>query len=213
MMGWVMLIGVAAVAALLLKLIGFPAKLWTVAATALTLGATGYAWQGSPGLAGHPVSQESAKVEVAEDMVALREAMFGRFTFDWNNFMRADAMTRIGAPRAAVTVMQIAVRQSPQDGAAWTGLGTTLAEHDKGVSPGARFAFDKAMALWPQHPGPPFFLGLAYIRANQFAEGRQYWALAIERTPANASYREELVTRLQLLDRFLAEMAARQGRQ
>lgn len=210
MMGWVMLAGVAAATGLLLKLIGFPKKLWTVAATALTLGATGYAWQGSPGLGGHPVSQEGAKAEVAEDMVALRDAMFGRFTFDWNNFMRADAMTRIGAPRSAVTVMQMAVNQAPQDAAAWTGLGTTLAEHDKGVSPTARFAFDKAMALWPQHSGPPFFLGLAYVRAGQFAEARQYWALAVKLAPAQASYREELVTRLGLLDRFLAEAAARQ---
>ena len=46
MMGWLMLALVAVAAGLLLALTGYPRRLWTIAATALTLGATGYAWQG-----------------------------------------------------------------------------------------------------------------------------------------------------------------------
>jgi tetratricopeptide (TPR) repeat protein len=205
-----MLAGMAALTGALLWLIGFPRRLWTVAATALTLGATGYAWQGSPGLAGHPVSQEGAKVDIAPDLIELRDAMFGRFGFEQGNFMRADAMTRAGAPRTAVFVMQDAVIKAPNNVAAWTGLGTTLSEHDKGVSPAARFAFDRAIALSPKHPGPPFFLGLAYIRAGQFAEARRYWALAAQLAPETAPYREELIIRLGLLDRFIQEQAANQ---
>ncbi|MES2443463.1 MAG: cytochrome c biogenesis factor-like protein [Pseudomonadota bacterium] len=211
MTGWLVLGVIAIAAALLLALIGFPTRLWTIAGTALLLGATGYAWQGSPGLAGHPVTAEGTKVEIPVQITDLRDAMFGRFGFDQANFMRADAMTRIGAPGTAVRVMQDAVRKAPRDAAAWTGLGTTLAEHDKGVSPAARMAFDRAMALWPQHPGPPFFLGLALARAGQAAEGRAFVARAVDLAPAGASYRPDLVMWLGLIDANIAAQA-RQGR-
>jgi len=207
MIGWLMLALVAIAAGLFLALIGYPRRLWTIAATALTLGATGYAWQGSPGLAGHPVAAVEEKVEIPAEIVNLREAMFGRFGFDWSNFMRADAMTRTGSPRLAVIVMQDAVFKAPRDAAAWTGLGTALAEHDKGVSPASRYAFDRAIALWPQHPGPPFFLGLAYARAGQPVEGRAYIARAVELAPAGASYRADLLIWLNLID----ENIVRQG--
>lgn len=210
-MGWAMLIGVALLTGGLLWLIGFPRRLWMVAATALTLGATGYAWQGNPGMPGHPVSQAEAPIELDPELIALRSAMFGSYgTFAWGYLSAADGMTRSGSPAYAVNVLLGGVAKGPQEVALWTGLGTALSENDKGVSPAARFAFDKAMALNPKHPGPPFFLGLAYIRAGQFAEARQYWALAAQLAPAGAPYREDLNTRLGLLDRFLEDQAARQ---
>jgi tetratricopeptide (TPR) repeat protein len=209
MMGWLMLALVAVAAGLLLALTGYPRRLWTIAATALTLGATGYAWQGHPGVPGHPVEAQDVKIEIPEEITKVRDAMFGRFGFDWSNFMRADAMTRSGSPRFAVAVMQDAVLKAPRDAAAWTGLGTALAEHDKGMSPAARFAFDRAMELWPQHPGPPFFLGLAYARAGQPVEGRAYIARAVELTPSNLSYKADLVMWLNLIDENIAASQAR----
>lgn len=210
MMGWVMLLIVAMLAGAVLVAIRFPMRLWTIAATALTLGATGYAWQGSPGLAGHPVSQADKKGEVDADEVLLREAMFGRFNNSWSYFNASDAMSRNGSPDLAVVVMQGATIKFPADAALWTGLGIKLAEHDRGVSPAARFAFDKAIALWPSHPGPPFFLGLAYVRAGQLAEARPYWVRAVALTPTTTPYREVLAAQLDWLDRRLAEAAARQ---
>ncbi len=47
----------------MLGLIGFPRRLWMVAATALMLGAAGYALQGNPGLAGHPVTTAEVPVD------------------------------------------------------------------------------------------------------------------------------------------------------
>jgi tetratricopeptide (TPR) repeat protein len=211
MMGWAMLVAIAALTALVLWLIGFPKRLWTIPATALTLGAAGYAWQGNPGLPGRPVATAQAAGEVDPELVALREAMFGRFNLSWGYFAQADAMTRIGAKDTAVRAMLNAVRASPNDTALWTGLGYALAEHDKGISPAARFAFDRAMALYPQHPGPPFFYGQALIRANQFAEARPFWAKALALAPKDASYRDDIAVRVMLLDRFLAEMQAREG--
>lgn len=209
MMGWVIFAGIAIGAALLLWLTDFPRKLWTVAATALTLGAAGYAWQGSPGLAGHPVSAVQKAGEIDPDIVAIRDGMFGRFNFTWASFARADAMTRAGAPDTAVRAMILTVRQAPGDAGAWAWLGVKLAENDGNqVSPASKFAFDRAERLAPQHPGPPFFHGLALIREGKFAEARPFWARAVELTPAEASYRGQLVGRLFLLDGFLEAKAA-----
>lgn len=209
MMGWAILAAIAFATALLLWLTGFPRKLWTVAATALTLGAAGYAWQGSPGLAGHPVSAVQKAGEIDPDIVAIRDGMFGRFNFTWASFARADAMTRAGAPDTAVRAMILTVRQAPGNAGAWAWLGIKLAENDGNqVSPASKFAFDHAERLAPQHPGPPFFHGLALIREGKFAEARPFWARAVELTPAEASYRGQLVGRLFLLDGFLEAKAA-----
>lgn len=213
MMGWVVLLFVAALTAAVLVAIRYPIRLWTIAATALTLGATGYAWQGSPGLAGHPVAVTDKKGEVDPDEVMLREAMFGRFNFNWGYFNAADAMTRTGSPDLAVVAMQGGTIKAPGDAALWTGLGIKLAEHDRGVSPASLFAFNRAIELWPNHPGPPFFLGLAYVRAGQLAEARPYWARAVALTPTTTGYREVLVAQLDWLDRRLADGVARQQQQ
>lgn len=188
-MGWLVFAAIALGAALLLGVTGFPRKPWTIAATGLMLGAAGYAWQGNPGLAGHPVSAVQAKGEIDPDVLELRDAMYGRFNFTWASFMRADAMTRAGAPDTAARAMILTVRQAPLDAGAWTWLGVKLAENDGNqVSPAAKFAFEHAMALAPQHPGPPFFYGLALIRQNRFAEARPLWAKAVEVAPPEAGY-------------------------
>lgn len=209
MMGWAILAGIALGAALLLLLTGFPRKLWTVAATALMLGAAGYAWQGSPGLAGHPVTAVKKGSEIDPNLVAIRDGMFGRFNYTWSAFARADAMTRIGATDTAARAMILTVREAPGDVGGWTWLGIKLAENDGNqVSPAAKFAFDRAAQLAPEHPGPPFFHGLALVREGKFAEARPLWARAVELTPTKASYREELAMRLFLLDKFLEAKAA-----
>lgn len=213
MSGWILLAAIALGAGVVLLAIGFPRRLWTIGATALTLGAAGYALQGSPDLPGHPVTTAELAVQVDPDLIALREAMFGRFNFSYTYFSAADSMTRIGSPGAAVKVMLGAVAKGPEDNGAWTGLGLALADHDHGLSPAAKFAFERAMALNPRHPGPPFFYGLALIRSGQFADARQYWAQAVQLTPEAMSYRPALVERLDRLDQFLAAMAARQAGQ
>jgi cytochrome c-type biogenesis protein CcmH len=212
-MGWLILALIALGAAVLLGLTGFPRKLWTVAATALMLGAAGYAWQGSPGLAGHPVSTVKKSGELDPEVIALRDAMFGRFNFTWGSFMRADAMTRAGAPDTAVRAMILTVRQAPADAGAWAWLGIKLAENDGNqISPASKLAFDRALQLAPEHPGPPFLYGLAMIREGKFAEARPYWAKAVALAPAKAGYRDQLLVRLFLLDKFLEAKAAEEAK-
>ncbi|MBQ1497066.1 MAG: cytochrome c biogenesis factor-like protein [Sphingomonas sp.] len=213
-MGWGMLATVAVVAVLALALLRYPRRLWTVPATAIMLGAAGYAWQGSPGLPGHPVAPGGQRVEVDQGLIDLRDAMFGKYgTYAWSYGNLADAMLRQGDRERAVKVWQGAVRQVPEDVALWTGFGSALAEYDGNqISPAAQFAFDKAFALAPEHPGPPFFYGLALVRANRFAEAEPWWEKAVALTPAKASYRQALMARLLMLEVFLQEQARREGR-
>ena len=210
MMGWAMLAAMAAGAALLLVLLRFPRRLWTVPATALMLGAAGYAWQGSPTVAGHPVAAEGRAGRIDANLTALREAMFGKFgTYAWSYAVAADRMKLSGKPDLELAVWQGAVRKAPNDPALWTGFGVALAEHDRQVSPAARFAFERALALNPKHPGPPFFYGLALVREGRFADARPWWEKAVALTPAKASYRNELVMRLIALEMVIAEQARR----
>lgn len=209
MMGWVVFAGLAVAAGLLLWLTGFPRRLWTVAATALMLAAAGYAWQGQPGLAGKSAVAEKRAGEVDPALIALRDSMFGRFGFESQYFAAADALMRAGSTGAAAKVMIGGVRKAPRDPALWSWLGLVLAENDGNqLSPAAKFALDKGVALSPNHPGTHFFYGMAHIRQGEFAKARPYWARAVELTPATLPFRDELVVRLFLLDRLLASQAA-----
>ena len=93
-------------------------------------------------------------------------------------------MLRAGDARAAILWILAGINHIPNSAALWTGLGSAYAQHDGNlVSPEALFAFRRAMQLAPRHPGPPFFLGLAYVRANQFSQALPYWRRALALTP------------------------------
>lgn len=214
-MGWLMLAAIALLAGLALVALRYPRRLWTVPATAIMLGAAGYAWQGSPGLPGHPVKADAQPIKIDQGLIDLRDTMFGKYgTYAWSYANLADGMLRLGDRTRSVMVWQGAVRQVPNDAALWTGFGGALAEYDGNqISPAAQFAFDRALALAPQHPGPPFFYGLALIRANRFAEVKPWWEKALALTPEKASYRQQIETRLLMLDLFLQDVDRQQGRQ
>ncbi|MGU3390937.1 tetratricopeptide repeat protein [Sphingomonas sp. M1A8_2b] len=205
LMGWVWLGVIGAGAFALLAVLKVNRVLWTMVAAALMLGAAGYAWQGQPGLAGHSVSTGLAPTPDDGAMLELRDQMLERYTGAAAYLVAADAMTRIGDRRAAVQVLLGGIRVAPKSLVLWTGLANALTAHDANqVSPPALFAFQQAMRLAPRHPAPPFFLGLAYVRAGEFATARPYWAKALALTPAGISYRGEIAARLALLDRLLA---------
>jgi cytochrome c-type biogenesis protein CcmH len=209
MMGWAMLMALAIGVGLLLWRSGYPRRLWSVAATALMLGAAGYAWQGNPTLGGHPVAAAARPGTLDPNLIALRNAMFGQFSFDTQYFVAADAMTRVGKPSVAAQALLGGVDKAPNQGSLWAWLGLTLAENDGNqVSPAAKYAFERGMALWPKHPGPPFLYGLALVREGKWEEARPLWAKSLALTPEKASYRPELQLRLFLLDQFLTARAA-----
>lgn len=206
-MGWASLAIIALAAFAVLWLADIGRRLW-MAAAALMLGAIGYALQGRPSLAAHPVSPNADPVAVDPGAIALRDAMVGRFAGDTAYLVAADSMRRIGDRGAAVQVILGGIRAVPESLPLWTGLGDALSEHDGGqVSPASLFAFQQAMRLSPRHPAPFFFLGMAYIRAGDFAAARPFWVRALALTPPAAPYRKEIALRLALLDQFLAMQA------
>jgi tetratricopeptide (TPR) repeat protein len=206
-MGWIILAVLGGATMLLLIRLGVGRALWSMAGAALMLGAAGYALQGRPAVpASPPVPTVPAAADDAQT-IALRDQMFGRFTLDGAYLIAADAMTRSGDRRAAVQALLGGIRTIPDSMMLWTELGTALAAHDGGqMSPPALFAFQQAERLAPRHPGPPFFEGLAQIRAGNAAAARPLWARALALTPPGLPYRAELAGRLTLLDRYL-EMA------
>lgn len=208
MTGWLVFGGFALLALALLLLIRFPRRFWTVPAMAVMLAGAGYAWQGQPGLPDRPAQGVTSVRPLDPDLIAAREGLFGRFNFDYSYFMAADAMARVGSPQRAATVMLGAVRKAPNDLGLWAGLGLALAEHDGDqISPAARYAFDRAEQLAPNHPGPPFYRGIALARSGDLAAARQAWGKALRLVPPTASYRNEMVGVMLKLDPGLAAAA------
>lgn len=204
---WLFVVG-GAVAALLWRL-GLPRLVWSMAGAAVMLGATGYALQGRPLLGGAPREAGERLIDVEQGLIELRGDLFGRYTRESTYLIAADALTRSGDTEAAVQVELGGIRNDPQSAMLWTGLGDTLARHDGDqVSPPALFAFQQAMRLAPRHPGPPFFLGLAYVRAQRLAEAAPYWHRALALCPPAAPYRVAIAQRVVLLDTYLRQIGA-----
>ena len=205
-MGWVMLALIAATTAALLIVLRVPRLLWSLVGSVLMLGAAGYAWQGRPMLAGHPVAAQSVKLPVDPAYKAMRDSLFGRFGGESMYFGISDVALAGGKTEFAARVVTGGVDYAPKNPALWTELGNVIALHDNNlVSPASLFAYQQAMRVAPDHPGPPFFLGWAYVRAGEMATARPYWVRALRLTPPKAEYRGEIAKRLTLLDAFLAQ--------
>ena len=68
----------------------------------------------------------------------------------------------------AVEALSIASAAMPDRVSLWVALGQALFLHGEGqMSPAARYAFDRAVALDPDHPGPKIFTALAFIQEAQ----------------------------------------------
>lgn len=205
MSGWAALAVLGLAAGGLLWRLGIGRSLWMLAAAALMLGATGYALQGQPTMAGRQASPVSRGSEVDADLSDLRLRMFGRRTYAETFFIASDGMIRAGSPAAAVRILTGGVKAAKDNAAVWTALGSAYAQADGDVvSPAARLAFDQALRLAPEHPGPPFFLGLAYVRSGDFKAARGWWARALRLTPGRADYHGDISRRLALLDQVIA---------
>lgn len=183
-----------------------PRRGWEAVGAALLLGLAGYALQGSPDLPGAP----KPAVESLSDGSALVEARKqlgdgdSRPGSSW--LVIADAMTRNGQYGNAAGVLLGAVESNPRDGEAWLALANALVGHAEGnLSPAALLAFQNAAQSAPDHPGPPFFLGLALAQNGRLGDARTLWSDLLQRTPKNAPWREDLAMRLARLDALIAQ--------
>lgn len=204
MSGWIIAIALAVVAGAVIIRFSRTRASWELVAAALLLGLAGYAWQGSPSLAGAPKKPAAADNAFDEDVAQLRRDMGERFSEAGQWLVLSDALNRQGAHEDAANVLRSGLRQYPEDPNLWLGLGNALIVHGQGVlSPGAEFAFRKAIALAPDQPAPAYFYGLALAQSGQPQQAEKIWRRLLARAPENAEWRGDVETNLGILERAL----------
>jgi cytochrome c-type biogenesis protein CcmH len=201
----IVLMGAALLAAMIFVL-KMPRAGWEITGAALLFGISGYALQGHPSLAGAPTAAvENAKVADAtllKERQQMSASSYGR-SGTW--MVLADALTRQGQYGAAADILHKATVENPKDADLWVAQGNALIGHAGGtITPAAKLAFTRAATIAPDHPGPPFFIGLALAQSGRLAEARTIWVDLLERSPADAPYRADLQARLGEIDSMLA---------
>lgn len=203
---WVLVILIAAaVLAALEFVLKLPRSGWEFAGAALLLGIAGYALQGHPGLAGAPKEPVENARAANEAELAQRRAMGDKFGSSQNWLILSDALARQGQYEEAAKVLRNATRADPRNADVWVALGNALVGHSDGViTPAAQLAFQRAADISPEHPGPPFFMGLALAQSGKLPEAKAIWTKLLARTAPNAPYRQDLTARLARLDQIMA---------
>lgn len=207
MTGWFIAVGLAVVAFGALLLLGrIPRSAREISAAALLLGLAGYAWQGNPGLAGAPrVSRENAGDKFDEKLAQQRRGLAERYGPAGQWLMLSDGLGRQGKTREAANILLAGLRATPDDPNLWLGLGNALVAHADGVvSPGADFAYRRALTLDPEGPAPRYFYGLALARNGQLQAARDLWAPLAASAPAGSQVKAELDANIARIDSMLA---------
>lgn len=198
LMGWVVIVALAALIGLGLWRFGhLPRAALELLGAALLLGLAGYAWQGSPTLAGKPtpppVDGGASEAQI-EKLPEFRVASVGGAV---DILGAADGLIERGMASYAVGIIKAGLDRNPRSADLWVGLGNALVVHGGGMmSPAAQLAFDRAAKIAPDHPGPPFFAGLAFAQAGQIDRAEQIWRDLLARAAADAPWRADLEQRL-----------------
>ncbi len=197
-MGWVWMILLAALVMLILwRVAKIDRQGLELSGAAMMVALAGYAFWGSPSLSASPTLPRDAKAP--EMSVAdVKKMEKNQFSSEGNVLMLTDAMIRAGATRQAIGVFQDAVKSNPESADLWVGMGNALVMHSGGmVSPAAEYAFEKAAKISPNHPGPPFFMGLALAQSGKIEQAGEVWRALLARAPKDAEWVEDLKGRLQ----------------
>ena len=174
-----------------------PRVMLEMTGAALLLGVAGYAWQGRPAQPGNPVAAADAKPLPELASAGLRKTNPSKFGSDGEILAYADSYIKSGHSLAAVYAVRAGIIQSPNNPDLWVGLGNALVAHGNGqMSPAAQFAFEKAAAISPNHPGPPFFLGFGLAQSGKLDEAGEVWRALLARAPDGAPWKADLEARL-----------------
>jgi cytochrome c-type biogenesis protein CcmH len=213
MTGW-LVVGALVIASFLIAafLLRLPREGWTLFAAALVFGLAGYAWQGSPHQPSSPKAEIIRAPQSGEAMVNARQSLFDDTLMKPNYLITSDAFARRGKFGDAAGLLRRGLRENPEHLEGWLALGMALVAHaDNNVTPAARAAFDRAASIKSDNPAPHFFLGAAYLQGRQFREAREVWGELLDKTPADAPWREDLENRLTALDEMIARAPFLQG--
>ncbi|MFM9853909.1 MAG: tetratricopeptide repeat protein [Sphingomonadaceae bacterium] len=198
-MGWLLIFTFAGAGLAGLRFFGrLTRSAFEFAAAALLLGVAGYAWQGSPLTPGNPVAaadEAPLPPELAE--LSIRKVMSSKFGAEGQWIDLSDALIKAGRSQTAVSILGAGVKKSPNNPDLWVALGNALVVHGGGqINPASQFAFERAAKLSPNHPGPPFFLGLAMMQSGKVEEAGEIWRALLARAPEGAPWRADLERRL-----------------
>ena len=204
MMGWIIIFVLVLICAAALIWLGKLGRAtYEITAAALLLGVAGYAWQGNPGMAGVSVEPKEAPNSFDDTTIDARNELGERFGTAQEWLVFSDSLNRSGKHGAAANYLRNGVKEHPEDPDLWVGLGNALVVHANGViTPAAQFAFQKAADLSPEHPGPPFFLGLAYAQSGKIDQARAIWTELLARSSEDAPWREDLESRLATMEQI-----------
>lgn len=197
-MTWlILLVAILLIGGALWRFARLPRGVIELTMTALLLGVAGYAWQGSPMQPGNPVKAADSEPPPQDISASLRKATASKFGAEGEILSYADAYIKAGHSELAVKAVQSGLAKSPNSADLWVGLGNALVVHGDGqMSPAAQYAFEKAATLSPNHPGPPFFLGLGLAQAGKLEEAGEVWRGLLARAPDEAPWKADLVVRL-----------------
>ena len=203
-MGWLIFLVLALIVAGLLWRFGrLPRGGHELVGAALFLGVDCYAWQGNPNLAGKPTPPaETAKLPDSA-FAHQKDKMQAQVGTDADVLTSAEGLQAQGLNLYAIAIIKNGLEKRPNSADLWVGLGNAMVIHGGGMmSPAAQLAFQRAEAIAPNHPGPPFFIGLAYAQAGQFDRAESVWRQLLDRSPPDAPYRPELEQRLNEIERM-----------
>lgn len=201
MTGLVIVLILAALALVVLRLAGLRDGLLTFAASALMLGAAGYALSGRPGLEGSPRFERPAAAAPVP-LTGARNLFLGRFSASDHWLIIADSLASRGKTQDSVGILRSAIRAHPRDYGLWIGLGNALTDHARGITPAARYAYQRARELAPNAPAPDYFEGLALLRSGDSAAADALWRSLLDRAPANAQWRPLVAEGVALIERM-----------
>jgi len=181
-----------------------PLRYGAPVATALLLGLAGYAWQGSPGLAGKSVEAGAARITFDEALAEKRKEIGERISGATKWMVVSDGLARQGDTRNAANVLLAGLRELPEDANIWVGLGNALMAHGNGVlSPAADYAFNQALKFEPEGVSPNYFYGLAVAESGDFERAKEIWLRLAARLPEDHELREELIRNVALLNALM----------
>lgn len=169
-----------------------------LALAAAFVGIAGYVWQGAPSQPGSPVMSKAAAMTPPDmALMTARGATMDRYGDAAKVVEFADTLDRLGLTREAVIAVKTGMRKEPNNVDLWVALGNALVVHGGGtLSPAAEFAFQRGAQISPEHPAPPFFMGLALANSGRAEDAGQVWRGLLARTPKDAPWRADLEARL-----------------